>query len=76
MAEYIVELKYQDEFFPVRTYCAENKKDAVSTARRWVYLFPENKVFVGYYRSVDGQNGYINDDGNFSLWGKPWGEKR
>jgi len=34
----------------------------------------EEKVFVTWYRSSDSQQGYLNENGDHEITGKPWGD--
>lgn len=49
-------------------------KKAAKVAREYVekYPQPQYQVFVSWYRSSDGQHGYLNSDGNHAITGQAW----
>mgnify|MGYP006922195423 FL=1 len=47
-------------------------KKAQALARRLAAQNPDKQVFVTFYRSSDGQHGYLNPDGNHSIDGEAY----
>jgi hypothetical protein len=47
---------------------------AIDQAKKWVLENPKQYVYISGFRSADGQNFYINPNGNAELIGKNWGE--
>jgi hypothetical protein len=50
------------------------KSHAIEQAKKWVLENPKQRVYISCYRSKDGQDFYINPNGNAELIGKSWGE--
>lgn len=46
------------------------KNEAISTAKREAEA--GNQVFVTWFRKTDGQQGYLNSDGNHAITGEAW----
>lgn len=49
----------------------KHKGHAIAKAKKWAKAYPTSEVFILFYRSTDGQHGYINKDGA-ELTGKSW----
>lgn len=49
-----------------------SKRDAIKTAKEVAAEHPEDNVFVTWGRASDGQQGYLNRDGNHEITGKRW----
>ena len=49
-----------------------SKKQAVMMARAAAAKYPGHKVFVSWGRASDGQQGYLNPDGNHAITGEAW----
>jgi hypothetical protein len=32
----------------------------------------DKRIFIRWFRATDGQHGYVNPDGNYSITGKSW----
>jgi hypothetical protein len=47
---------------------------AIEQAKKWVLENSKQHVYISGYRSKDGQDFYINPNGNAELIGKSWGE--
>ena len=54
--------------------CGRQKTVAVSKAREWAAKPGVTAVFLKCYRPHDGQNMFLNPDGNFALEGDNWAE--
>lgn len=52
---------------------ARTKTAAVKRAKTTVDEFPDHVVFVTWFRSSDGQMGYINPNGDHAIIGISWG---
>jgi hypothetical protein len=50
------------------------KSHAIDQAKKWVLENSKQNVYISSFRSADGQNFYINPNGNAELIGKSWGE--
>ena len=50
-----------------------DKKSAIKAARQLADKYPEDSIFIEWTRTKDGQNGYLNPDGNHSPNGIKWG---
>jgi len=48
-----------------------SRKTAVATARAETQN-ANNRVYITWYRSTDGQRGYLNRDGNHAITGEAW----
>lgn len=48
------------------------KNVAQGIAREWATKYPDELVYVSFFRAEDGQHGYINQQEGASLSGKPW----
>ena len=69
--KYTVEVGYESF---VGGYIIPNcsKKEAEKFAREEARKNPDQNVFVSWFRSSDGQKGYLNSDGNYEITGKAW----
>jgi len=71
--KYTIELTQQG--FIYQTYECDDEQDAIETAKKIIENDGKNlnyEVFVSFFRSSDGQTGYLNPDGNHSPVGKDW----
>ena len=59
-----------NEFGPTAEYCNVSKKEAIKAARK--ESSEGRKVFVCWFRSSDGQKGYLNPDGDHAVMGESW----
>lgn len=50
----------------------KSESKAIEAARRTAKLNTDNLVFITWGRASDGQNGYLNPDGNYAITGKAW----
>jgi hypothetical protein len=50
----------------------KSERKAIATARRVAAINKDNFVFITWGRASDGQNGYLNPDGNYAITGKAW----
>lgn len=55
--------------------CDRQKTVAVSKAREWAAKPDVTAVFIAVSRREDGQNMFLNPDGNFALEGDNWAEE-
>ena len=72
MMSYTVEI-IREEREPDHIPCS-GKKDAIITARQAVNdpQYKNAQIYVSWRRSEDGQHGYLNQDLNNAITGKPW----
>lgn len=49
-----------------------SKKQAIMFAETAADNYPNDRVFVSWGRASDGQQGYLNRDGNHAIVGKAW----
>ncbi|MEB6549054.1 hypothetical protein MXL46_08090 [Heyndrickxia sporothermodurans] len=59
--------------YPLKGKTTEIKTEAINTAEKWAKENPDKLVFIEFYRSNDGQKGYINKDGA-GISGTSWTE--
>ena len=57
--------------YPEKQISTTSEGEAISTAEKLASEHPEKFVFVEFFRTQDGQHGYLNRDG-FSLSGYSW----
>lgn len=57
--------------YPIASKSENTEKAAIKKAEDWASEHPDKLVFIEYFRSNDGQKGYINRDG-FDITGKSW----
>jgi hypothetical protein len=48
------------------------KKHAIALAKAAADKYPNERVFVSWGRASDGQQGYLNPDGNHAITGEAW----
>lgn len=60
-----------DGTFDLRSKPAVNKKQAVQVAREWAEKYPNESVYITFFRPTDGQHGFLNPNG-FGISGHPW----
>jgi hypothetical protein len=48
------------------------QKQAVALASKTAEENPDKQVFVSWFRASDGQNGYLNSNGDHAVVGKAW----
>ena len=61
-----------DEAGGLTSFEISGEKKAMKLAREKAREYPDNKIFVSWYRSSDGQHGYLNSDGNHAITGEAW----
>ena len=49
-----------------------SKKQAIALAKAAAAKYPDEAVFVSWGRASDGQQGYLNRDGNHAITGEAW----
>ena len=49
-----------------------SKKEAIKLANESIVKYPDDEIHVEFYRSSDGQHGYLNQGGNHEITGKAW----
>jgi hypothetical protein len=49
-----------------------SKKAATAEAKRAAGEYPNDKIYVSWHRSTDGQHGYLNRDGSHAITGAAW----
>lgn len=61
--------------YDVKGKSVGSKKEAIALAKQWAkeQVDPDNNVYIEFYRSSDGQQGFINPDGA-GITGKSWTE--
>ena len=69
--KYTVEVKSRSTGEPVADYPDCSQREAKQIARREA-ADRNNQVFVSWFRSSDGQHGYLNPDGNHAITGDTW----
>jgi len=47
-------------------------KQAIALAKAAAAKYPNEAVFVSWGRASDGQQGYLNRDGNHAITGEKW----
>lgn len=63
--EVIVKHQTGDDYHP-----SLSKRAAVKLAKELTQ--DGNQVYISWYRSSDGQHGYLNPGGNHAITGYPW----
>jgi hypothetical protein len=58
----------------IKSKSFKKKSHAIEQAKKWVLENSKQHVYISVYRSKDGQDFYINPNGNAELIGKNWGE--
>jgi hypothetical protein len=58
----------------IKSESFNKKSHAIEQAKKWVLENSKQHVYISGYRSKDGQDFYINPNGNAELIGKSWGE--
>ncbi len=49
-----------------------SEKTAIAKAKRLAQNPRNGQVFIQWYRSTDGQHGYLNPNGDHAITGKSW----
>lgn len=57
--------------YPAKQESFNKKPKAIKLASQWAKEFPDKLVFIDFFRTQDGQQGYINKDGA-DITGKSW----
>ncbi|NEU27705.1 hypothetical protein [Paenibacillus polymyxa] len=68
----VVTYKGESDDFVHRSFETKVRKEAKETAKKWVKEYPEERIYIEWFRGSDGQKGYVNPDG-YSLTGTNWG---
>ena len=55
-----------------RTPVGVTKKQAVLAAKAAAAKYPDDQIFLSWGRASDGQQGYLNRDGNHAITGEAW----
>jgi hypothetical protein len=63
-----------ESYQTIKSKSFNKKSHAIDQAKKWVLENSKQHVYISGYRSKDGQDFYINPDGNAELVGKSWGE--
>ena len=61
-----------DKGFVVASMPVTSATMARREVKRWKKQNSNNLIFVEWYRSADGQHGYLNPDGSDAITGKAW----
>lgn len=71
--KYTVYTRIADEFdiYPKRSFETINLTEAKNTAEFYVNNYPNELVYISFYRYTDGQEGFINRNGVLNT-GIPW----
>ena len=65
-------MKYRVKFGHYGHYSEElTKKQAIQQAKDFI-MAGEEYVFITWFRKKDGQQGYLNPDGNHAITGRAW----
>lgn len=49
-----------------------NEINAIKEAKKAVEKYPEDQIFVHWFRADDGQAGFLNRNGHHEITGKAW----
>lgn len=49
-----------------------SKREAIKTAREAAEKYPDNSIFITWFRASDGQHGYLNPSGDHAITGQAW----
>jgi hypothetical protein len=63
-----------ESYQTIKSKSFNKKSHAIDQAKKWVLENSKQHVYISGYRSKDGQDFYINPNGNAELIGKSWGE--
>lgn len=58
---------------PAISITTSSEMDAIEKAKRLVNEYPDDKVFIEFFRSSDDQQGYLNPDG-YGITGSSWSD--
>jgi hypothetical protein len=68
---YTVEVKSRNTGEAIADYPNCSQREAKRIAKQEA-ADKNNQVFVSWFRSSDGQHGYLNSDGNHAITGTAW----
>lgn len=60
--------------YPIKQKEVENDSEAVELAKKWAKNYPNEFVYIHYFRAKDGQRGYVNPDG-YGITGQDWADE-
>jgi hypothetical protein len=63
-----------ESYQTIKSESFNKKSHAIDQAKKWVFENSKQHVYISGYRLKDGQDFYINPNGNAELIGKSWGE--
>jgi small-conductance mechanosensitive channel len=63
-----------ESYQTIKSESFNEKSHAIDQAKKWVLENPKQYVYISCYRLKDGQDFFLNPNGNAELLGKSWGE--
>jgi len=68
--KYTVEVTKHGE--TIESEWVNGQRNAKATAREYAAQYPDHQIYVTWFRSSDGQHGYLNPNGDHDITGRPW----